>query len=507
MQQPTAPVPLPVTPIKGRWMPWATLALIAANLGMFAVEVVRGGTQAILLPDPQALLDLGANQGLLVAVEHEWWRPLSAMFVHVGALHLVANMYSLFQVGAFAERLWGRTYFVLAYLITGLAGSFASLLYNPEHVSAGASGAIFGVFGLIVGFTFRARNLLPPDAFRSLRSGIVLTLIFNLTLALFVPVLDNAAHLGGLLAGVLAGVTATASAIEQPSKRPSLGSQLIVVASVAALAVLADVRTRSSPLGKTFERTGPARKALLSGDWALAEQRASEAIAEKDEPEARRLRALAHVQLEHWEDALKDLDVAVQSSSIDAPSLPQILAMKAQIELHLGLDAEAGRDLARLSDLTSNSEGALLVRGTEAVQRGDYELGIRHLRQARKLRPADAGIANNLAWALVMSNGDLKEALDAANLAVEDSPKSTAFLGTRCWVHALREEKEAAIADCEAAVKSGTTYVDAGMLAYLKGDWAEAIKQWERAGEDNKIEEREMKPWIAKAREKLAPGG
>src|SRR5207248_756362 len=107
------------------------------------------------------------------------------------------NMYSLWSVGRFVERLLGPALFVIVYLLTGLAGSFSSEMWDPLRVSAGASGAIFGLFGVVVGFTIRARKQLPPQALQSLRTGIVMTLAFNLIFALSNPFIDNACHAGG----------------------------------------------------------------------------------------------------------------------------------------------------------------------------------------------------------------------------------------------------------------------------------------------------------------------
>ena len=90
--------------------------------------------------------------------------------------------------------------------------------------SVGASGAIFGLFGLICGFTLRARHLLPPDAFTRLRTGILLSLGLNVALTLAIPMIDVAAHLGGLLVGTAAGLLATGSAIDRPGRRPAFAS-------------------------------------------------------------------------------------------------------------------------------------------------------------------------------------------------------------------------------------------------------------------------------------------
>ncbi|MFT3843085.1 MAG: rhomboid family intramembrane serine protease [Myxococcaceae bacterium] len=483
--------------------------LIAANVGVYIGEL------AITSPSLAFSMVFAApwagSDGVSVWLDHKWWLPLVAMFTHgIVILHIAANMWALWNVGNFTERLFGRAFTAFAYLLTGLAGAYMSMLAHPTVMTVGASGAVFGLFGMICGFALRARQLIQPEAYERLRSGILLSLGLNVALSVAVPGIDVAAHLGGLLAGTAVGLLATGSAIEEPSRRPVFSSQLIVIAAVAALAILARTRTQHSTEGKSWERNRLARQAVAAEKWEDAIAAATHALSQKDDRESRLLRGQAYEKLSKWQEALADFSAAQQLTSLEDPELPDILVVKAGAELHLGKTDEAKSDLSRSTDLAGGEAEWLEQTGMKSIVRGDYELAVLALRSAHKRLPESPQSANSLAWALVMIQGDMDEALAAANIAVEKAKNPvgqgdimTASLGTRCWVHALREDKERAMADCEAAIKSGSAHVDQGMLAYLKGDYKEAVQQWEHAGEDSPFEAREMKPWIERAKSKL----
>jgi membrane associated rhomboid family serine protease/tetratricopeptide (TPR) repeat protein len=507
------PEPKPLTPPQ-RFIPWLTLVLIAANCAVEATLVVRYGPLVLKgAPDP---VQPGVLNGLQLWVDHEWWRALTAMFLHQGAIHLFFNMWALWNVGAFTEWLFGRRFMLFAYFLTGLAGSFMSTLAHPGVNGLGASGAIFGLFGLICGFALRAREMVPPEAFERLRAGILLSLGLNVAISLAIPQIDVAAHLGGLLAGTGAGLLATASAIEQPNKRPVLSSQLLVIAAVLAVALISRTHAVHSSEGRSWERNRLAKKAIDTERWADAIAAADHALTLKEDRNSHLLRAEALAKLGRWPEALVDLTTAQEQTSLDDDHLPEILLDKANAELRVGKTEEAKSDLARSTDLAGGSAEWLNAAGQRSVLRGDYELAVLTLRAAHKRMPEEPEPANAYAWALVLSEGDMKEALAAADLAVDKASlwervwqptlKSEVF-GTRCWVHALRDDKESALADCQTAIASGSKHVDQGMLAYLKGDFKEAMQQWEHAGEDTPFAQhemqREMAPWIERAKSKL----
>src|SRR5690606_40325500 len=101
--------------------------------------------------------DLVANYGPH-SLAGQWWRLVSCMFVHIGLLHLGVNLWALYAIGPLVERMLGHVGFVLLYFISGCLASFASVWFSPMVVSAGASGALFGLVGGLLGFLIRSRH-------------------------------------------------------------------------------------------------------------------------------------------------------------------------------------------------------------------------------------------------------------------------------------------------------------------------------------------------------------
>ncbi|MCA2981215.1 MAG: rhomboid family intramembrane serine protease [Myxococcaceae bacterium] len=483
--------------------PFATFTLVGMNLAAFAAMVARGVSPTN--PDVDALLRFGANRGSDVVFDGEWWRALTCMFLHIGVLHLAVNLYSLWRVGAFVERLVGPAFFAAVYVLAGLGGSFASILWNPTHVSAGASGAIFGLFGFIVGFVIRARNVLPPDAVRSLWDGIILTIAINLFLALSVPYLDNAAHLGGLAVGLFAGVMATDSALERQGRGASFASQLIVVATVAGLGGLAKVKTENDPTARLAVTFDEARAALERRDLGRVEALATEVIGKSKDPVAYLLRAIARSEAGDVDGGFADVSAAVlESAGRDDRGLVLAEALSLRGSHHQAAErhAQADGDFSRAHAL--RPEPVLLgLRGFSRLRLGDVDGGVSDAAQVLSLDAGNGAMLNNLAWGALHAGVDLTFTLALANAAV-DASDTAASRGTRCWVRAARGETAFALPDCEAAVARAGEPLDLGMLAFLRGQDEEAIARWEQARRPADV--RDVAPWLERARARLDAG-
>lgn len=183
--------------------PAVMLVLVALNIIVFLLMVVSGVSP--MDPTADALIRWGANYGPVVT-HGQWWRLGTAMFLHIGVLHLLMNMYVLFASGGISERLFGRAGFAVLYLLCGLAASLTSLLWHPGSVGAGASGAIFGLYGGLFGFLIARRVDVSADARRALGKSGLTFVIGNLIIGAANPSIDLAAHLGGLLAGIPLGL-------------------------------------------------------------------------------------------------------------------------------------------------------------------------------------------------------------------------------------------------------------------------------------------------------------
>lgn len=146
----------------------------------------------------------GSNAGPLT-LSGQWWRLVTSMFLHGGLLHIAFNMFALWQVGRLVERMFGSARFFALYMIAGVCGSVASVLWNPFVNSVGASGAIFGIIGGLLAFIRRPDSGVPPTIVKDLRGSLSGFLLFNIAAGLVYPHTDNAAHIGGLIGGYLAG--------------------------------------------------------------------------------------------------------------------------------------------------------------------------------------------------------------------------------------------------------------------------------------------------------------
>ncbi len=213
-----------------------TPVLIAANLLVFVAMVFAGA--GVLNPDPEVHVRWGSNFGPRT-IGGEWWRLGTSMFVHFGVIHLLLNMWVLYAYGALAERLYGSAHFLALYVLAGLAGSLASVWWNPEVNSAGASGAIFGIFGGLLAFLVQRKNRVPVSIMVEHRNSMLLFLGYNLFFGFVHPGIDNAAHLGGLVGGFLLGLV-LARPVDAAYRAEHRATRLVAVMMAgAALLVLA----------------------------------------------------------------------------------------------------------------------------------------------------------------------------------------------------------------------------------------------------------------------------
>jgi rhomboid protease GluP len=176
-----------------------TAVLLVAIAAAFAAETALGGST-----NTGVLVYLGANVPELV-VAGQWWRLFTAMFLHIGVPHLLLNGYALYQLGGLFESWMGSARMGVVYVLSGLAGSVASLFFLRRGLSAGASGAIFGLLGALVAVLLKRRERLTPAA-KQLLVQLVMWAGINVVFGLTTPGIDNAGHFGGAVAGFLLGL-------------------------------------------------------------------------------------------------------------------------------------------------------------------------------------------------------------------------------------------------------------------------------------------------------------
>lgn len=219
--------------------PWVCWTLLALNILVWAAMVVVGVDP--MNPSAQVLLRWGGNLGVLT-VQGEWWRLLTAMFLHAGLIHLAFNGYFLWVIGRVTEQVFGAAAFVLIYLGSGLIASMISLLWQPVVVSVGASGALFGVFGAFLGFTLRRREVLPPAFVKQVYRNALMLIGLNVVIGLSVENIDLAAHVGGLVGGLGIGWLLSTLAEATPragQDRKAIRRRSIALTALAVVVVLA----------------------------------------------------------------------------------------------------------------------------------------------------------------------------------------------------------------------------------------------------------------------------
>ena len=206
-----------------------TSGLLALLVGVFAVEVLRGGST-----DTLTLLRLGANFPPFV-FDGQWFRLLTAALLHIGPLHLLMNAWALWQLGRLSEITFGGPATLALFVITGITGSALTLL--DTKVSAGASGALFGIEGALLSFFLRHRERLTASG-KALLKQLLVWSGFMLVYSFAVPGIDWLGHIGGLLGGLAIGWALKPWRGGPPGPVARIAGVLSALAIVAALAAV-----------------------------------------------------------------------------------------------------------------------------------------------------------------------------------------------------------------------------------------------------------------------------
>jgi membrane associated rhomboid family serine protease len=202
--------------------PMVTQTLIVINVLVFFAEAAGGS--GLGSGGGGQIFNKGALFGPLIAHQHEYWRLFTSGFLHAGLFHVFVNMLSLWFIGQMLEPAIGRVNFAAIYVASLFAGSFGALLFQPDSVTVGASGAIFGVFGALI-VVARARGI--PIWQTGLGTMLVLNLLFSVTFS----GISLGGHLGGLIGGLIAGLLV----VEVGERR---GARSLAIAGCVLIAVI-----------------------------------------------------------------------------------------------------------------------------------------------------------------------------------------------------------------------------------------------------------------------------
>jgi len=208
--------------------PTYTYVFFALNILVFLLMALAGGST-----NEPTLMSFGVKSNAEIA-RGQWWRLVTPIFIHIGLLHLFFNSYALWIVGPQVEKLYGGARFVILYVVTGIAGVYGSYAYHPNTISAGASGAIFGLFGVLLTFGIRYRNSIPPFFKRAVGTGVLPVIVINLIIGFTIPAIDNSAHISGLLAGA---ALAAVIPFQKPGDESNTGFRSIQIALLSLIAV------------------------------------------------------------------------------------------------------------------------------------------------------------------------------------------------------------------------------------------------------------------------------
>ena len=175
--------------------PIITYCIIALCVLVFILMYIFGNGSS----DNLTLIKFGANLDILTVGLGEYFRLITCSFLHIGIFHLLFNMYALYVIGSQAESFFGKIKYLIIYLFSAVSASLLSLMFSANVISAGASGAIFGLMGALLYFGYHYRIYLG----NVIKSQIIPIIVINLLFGFLVSGVDNAAHIGGLIGGFL----------------------------------------------------------------------------------------------------------------------------------------------------------------------------------------------------------------------------------------------------------------------------------------------------------------
>ncbi len=222
--------------------PWVTYALLGVMILLYLIGWV------LPYDDFKVLLLMGAKLNVFID-NGEPWRFISAMFLHGGLMHLGFNGFALYFLGRIAENLYGRRQFFLIFFLSGVVSIYCSYLFSPDSPSVGASGALFGLLGLLVMMGYRHKEDIPAQFRRFFGSALLPWVILNLGLGFVIPQIDNVAHVSGLVSGLLLGWILK----PQLGTHPEYGGLAdLVLWNASGLAILVTLATFLVMVGNLF---------------------------------------------------------------------------------------------------------------------------------------------------------------------------------------------------------------------------------------------------------------
>jgi len=352
-----------------------TQAIFGINVAVFVGMLLSGASP--MSPTGAVLLNWGANYGPYTLTGQSW-RLLTSCFVHIGIIHIAFNMWCLWSLGALAERLYGRITFACVYLLCGISGSIGSVLWHTTPtVSAGASGAIFGLAGAVI-----ASLKLGEFSSAGMAQGTIQSLIafvgYNVVFGAISGMTDNACHAGGLLAGLVLGAL-IAKAAPSPRLAPRLGI-FVLVAAILGGCMYGLQRSRAYPylLMRASQQVEDGKP-----DAAIPFYQAALKIRPAASSQLHYRMAQIYYQNKDLNASEKELQQVLKAS----PNDEQLLNDLGTIRLELHRTEDARQTYTQLLALNPQSAEAHAGLGSIAFEQLNFALALKEYQQAADLSP------------------------------------------------------------------------------------------------------------------------
>jgi rhomboid protease GluP len=365
-----------------------TMVLIGACVLVFLIMVFRG--VSFIEPTPAQAIAYGADFGPLT-LGGQWWRLVTSMFVHYGIIHIALNMWCLWSLGRAAEQLLGRFSYLLAYFVSGVFGSIASVYWHPQSAGAGASGAIFGLAGVLVAFVYLKKTPSHLQINKKMLGSLGSFIVYNLILGQAIPGISNAAHIGGCVMGLAVGAALPRADADEYARR----SRLLFVTVACALVLVAAAITTQHLRAGTSE--------INSVQNLLHEGKFTEAAAQLEQLTARDPSfALAQSMLGSiymQQGRYTQGTVALKKAYKADPSEPKYAQQLGAAYLNTGQFDDAVTFFQSLVHKEPNNVRAHLGVGFAYAGKDDFDSAISEFKEAAALDPKNASALNALAQA------------------------------------------------------------------------------------------------------------
>ena len=420
-----------------------TVALLTINVLVFLAMVLQQRA-ALSHPDNLQLLNWGADFGPL-SLGTQPWRILTSNYVHIGLPHLLVNMWALWQLGRATEHIFGRLLYLVIYTAAGISGSLLSLLHDPMGISAGASGALFGIIGALIAGLYLGKLPFPKQVRDGLLKNLVWVAVLTLGVGSFIARIDNAGHVGGLIMGLGLGAIIGPNLMEEPVPRAAYNRLVLIAAAF-----------------------------LLVGFWSLVKQKRGY-VADLE-------KARLAMGGGHTDEVIRNLERAIARDPNDADAL-QLLA---PAYLGKGDYAHAQTAYQRLVQFEPDNVTAKYMLGLIYGEQHKYEDARRVYSELTQQQPNHAGAWTMLGASLDGLNRE-EEAITAYNKAISLNPKSSETYRERGLAEAKLNRFQDAVASLQKAAeldpKNGEIQKDLADVYTVMGNTTAAAAAKRRAEE------------------------